>query len=153
MIIGVLFVVLLAALAIWQIVSRWRTSMRLELHGRLIQAHVTDIKQEAHLVTQTGGATSTYQKLQYEDFLYAHWQDPHTQHIYTFRIKIPDFYQFSIGEEVPIKLNLHNPNEYRLQYSPDKHYAKKLCQNQIQLTQIIERDIRSLTRCPILQTL
>ena len=24
-----------------------------------------------------------------------------------------------------MKLNLHNPNEYRLQYSPDKHYAKK----------------------------
>ena len=46
MIIGVLFVVLLAALAIWQIVSRWRTSMRLELHGRLIQAHVTDIKKK-----------------------------------------------------------------------------------------------------------
>jgi len=125
MIIGTLFILLLATLAIWQIISRWLTYMRLELHGRLIQARVTDIKQETRLVTQTGGANSTYQKLQYESFLYARWQDPRTQQIYTFRIKISDFYQFSIGEEIPIKLNLYNPNEYRLQYSSDKHYAKK----------------------------
>ena len=125
MIIGTLFILLLATLAIWQIISRWLTYMRLELHGRLIQARVTDIKQETRLVTQTGGANSTYQKLQYESFLYARWQDPRTQQIYTFRIRIPDFFQFSIGEEIPIKVNLHNPNEYRLQYSPDKPSVKK----------------------------
>ena len=125
MIIGALFIVLLAALTIWQIISRWRTSTQLARYGRSIQARVTDIKQETRLVTQIGGANSTYQKLQYENFLYAQWQDPHTQHTYTFRIKIPDFYQFSIGEEIPIKLNLQNPNEYRLQYSHDKPPVKK----------------------------
>jgi hypothetical protein len=91
----------------------------------LVQARVTDIKSESRLVVQTGDATSTQQRLKYEDFLYAQWQDPLTQHIYTFRIRIPDFYQFSIGEEIPIKTNLHNPNEYRLHYSRSKHPAKK----------------------------
>jgi hypothetical protein len=76
---------------------------------------------ESRLVTQNGGPNSTMQKLKYENFLYAQWKDPHTQQICTFRIKIPDFYQFSIGEEIPIKLNFQNPNEYHLQYSPDTH--------------------------------
>ena len=140
--VGVLFIIVLIALTSWQITSRWQASRRLKRSGLLVQARITDIKSESRLVTQLGDRSSTIQRLHYEDFLYAQWQDPLTQQIYTFRIEIPDFYQFSIREEIPIKLNLHNPNEYRLQYSPDKHYAKKLCQNQIQLTQIIDRDIR-----------
>ncbi|MBV9616725.1 MAG: hypothetical protein JO031_14830 [Ktedonobacteraceae bacterium] len=125
MIIGVLFSIILIALAIWQITSRWQVYWRLKRSGLLVQARVTDIKSESRLVTQLGGRSSTSQRLKYEDFLYAQWQDPLTQQIYSFRIRIPDFHQFSIGEEIPVKMNLHNPNEYLLQYSSNKRSTQK----------------------------
>lgn len=117
MILGVLFIIVLIALAIWQLVSKWRFHRRLTLYGFTVQARVTDIKREARLVTQFDGLTSTHQRLKYEDFLYAQWQDPITQNAHKFRINIPDFYQFHIGEVIPIKMNRNNSNEYQIAYS------------------------------------
>jgi hypothetical protein len=116
MILGVLFSILLICLAIWQIISRRQVSRRLTRSGLLVQARVTDIKHESRLVIQTGGATSTQQKLKYEDFLYAEWQDPLTQFVHKFRVKVADFYQFHVGEIIPIRMNTTNPNEYRIEY-------------------------------------
>jgi hypothetical protein len=71
MILGVLFSILLICLTIWQIISRWQVSKRLTRSGLLVQARVTNIKSEARLVVQTGSATSTQQKLKYENFLFS----------------------------------------------------------------------------------
>jgi hypothetical protein len=56
MILGVLFSIILITLALWQITSRWQAYRRLKLSGLLVQAHVTEIKSESRLVTQTGSA-------------------------------------------------------------------------------------------------
>lgn len=122
LIIGILIVIVLAALALWRVIHRIQVSNRLALRGRTIEARVTDIKREPRLFTQTGGAATTVQRQQYEDFLYAEWKDPLTAHVYTFRIKIANFFDFHIGEFITIRMNRENPNEYQLQ-SAKRNFA------------------------------
>lgn len=123
MFIGLIFFGLLMLLAGWQILYRWRVYRHLQTHGRIVEARVTDIKREAHLAMAVG--ISSYQRLKYEDFLYAQWQDSVTQHCYNFRIKIPDFYLFHVGEPVFIQMNPHNPSECRLHYRSSKRSVTK----------------------------
>jgi hypothetical protein len=125
LIIGILVVMILVTLALWQVIRRWLVARRLALSGRVVEAHVTDIKREARLVAQTGGVATTFQRQQYEDFLYAQWKDPLTTHVYTFRVKIRDFSAFHIGETIAIVMNRNNPNEYKIHYSGHRSAAKK----------------------------
>ncbi len=84
MLIGILVLLLLLAFACWEILSRWLVYRRLQLHGILVQARVTEIKREGQLVTQTSGGVGTFQQVKYEHFLSAEWQDPFTQHMHIF---------------------------------------------------------------------
>lgn len=115
--VGILVAIGLGVLVGWRLISKWLVFRRIKRYGILIEAQVTDVRQETRLVTQLGGAGSTSQKLKYENFLYARWYDPLTQENFTFRIKVPDFSQFQIGETIPIRMNRENPNEYRINYS------------------------------------
>lgn len=115
--IGILILLGLGILLLLRTITRWRRYRRVEKYGFLIKAQVTDIKRESRLVTQTGGARTTFSKLRYEDFLYAQGQDPQTMRIYMFRVKLQDFYDFRIGEEIPFKVNPENQNEYHIIYS------------------------------------
>ena len=116
---GILFLIFLIALAVWQMISKWQRYRRLERNGSLLFAQVTDIKQETRLVMQpipNGGNPGLFdtptQRVKYEQFLYAQSQDPLTSNTYTFRIQISQFEHFHIGETIPIKMNRNNPNEY-----------------------------------------
>jgi hypothetical protein len=118
-IIGILFLILLITLALWQLISKWQASREIKQEGIVVHARVTDIKEEARLVKQLGwsGATyhwsgATYQK--YEPFLYARYEDPSTQNMYTFRIQISRPDRFTIGETILIKMNRNDPHEYYL---------------------------------------
>jgi hypothetical protein len=113
-ILGLRVVCALGVLALWQIVARVRTFVRLQAKGVPVQAVVTSVKRESRLVTQTGSATTTRQIESYVDALYAIWKDPLTAHEYTSRIEIVGFHQFSVGESILLMINPENPNEYRL---------------------------------------
>jgi hypothetical protein len=124
-IVGIIIALLLVGLALWQAMSKWRVYQRLEREGSLMQAQVTAIKQEPRLVAQLGSISSTYQKQQYESFLYAQCEDPISQNTYTFRIKIDDNSQFHVGEVIPIRMNKKKPNEYRIVLPKQKRFARK----------------------------
>jgi hypothetical protein len=122
--------ILVAAIAIWEIFSRWRRYRGLRLHGILVQARVTDIKQEMSMEPVAGfistrGMIGPLQKIKYENFLYAQWQDPTTQQEYLFRTKIPAFYQYHVGEPIMVKVNAKDPSEYRIQFAGEKRSARK----------------------------
>src|SRR5579884_1509312 len=116
-VIGALFIIGLVFLASWNTISRWLTYMRTKSRGILVEARVTDVKRESRIVVHLGGAASTGQKIVYENFVYAQWKDPVTQHIYLFRIKTKDFHKFHKGEDIPVRIDLKNPLEYFLDYS------------------------------------
>ncbi|HZU70967.1 MAG TPA: hypothetical protein VFA09_27065 [Ktedonobacteraceae bacterium] len=111
---GILILSGLIILFLVRLISGYYKYRRVEKYGILILARVTDIKRESRLVTQTGGVASTFSRWKYENYLYAQGQDLQTQRTYTFRVKVPDFFAFKVGEEIFFKMNPENPNEYRI---------------------------------------